>query len=442
MNYAGKMKIKEIAIDTITPYNLNNKVHTAQQIDHIANSIKEFGFTQPIVIDKNNVIIIGHWRLEWAKKLGLKKVPVVMMDDLTETQVRKLRILDNKLNESEWDMENLKVELAELPDLNIGDLSFSTDDLFGDLFSSSTGLLYDKDGATWISLAERFIIPPFSIFDAKQGYRMERKRKRRELIKDNGESRKDTLGLKMLKDDAGVSLLDPVLAESLVRFFCVDKGTTFDPFAWDTVFGFVSWYLWYKFLGIELRKEQAELNQKRCKEAGLDCTYYNDTSENMDKYIPNNSVDMVFTCPPYRNLEKYSDDPNDLSNKSKDDFFYTIKGILSNTYNKLKNNRFACVVIGEVRDKDGEYINFVGETISIMIQAWYKYYNEIILATPIGSTAIRCWRVFNSSRKIWKIHQNVLVFYKGDIKQIQQEFKELDFSDLNLNEIANESTDF
>lgn len=127
------MKIIEKPVSSIKPYKKNNKIHTVEQIDHIANSIKEFWFTQPIVIDKNGSIIIGHWRLEWAKKLWLEKVPVVIMEDLTEEQVRKLRILDNKLNESEWDLENLKLELDELPDLNIGDIKLDTS-IFDDLF--------------------------------------------------------------------------------------------------------------------------------------------------------------------------------------------------------------------------------------------------------------------------------------------------------------------
>lgn len=159
------------------------------------------------------------------------------------------------------------------------------------------------------------------------------------------------------------------MAECINRFFCIEKGVTFDPFAGDSVFGYVSGYTGHKFLGIELRKEQADLNQKRCDEDGLDCKYFNDTSENMDEYIQDNSVDMLFSCPPYWNLEKYSDSADDLSNKTKDEFFKTIKTILQSTYKKLKDDSFATIVIGEVRDKDGEYINFVGEIISIMIGA-------------------------------------------------------------------------
>lgn len=142
------MKITEKPLSSLIPYEFNNKKHSSLQIDRIANSIKEFWFTQPIVIDKNNVVIIGHWRLEGAKKLGMEKVPTVVMEDLNETQIKKLRILDNKLNESEWNVENLKLELEDLPDLNIWDLELEVEDLFEDLLDTSEG------GGEWKSFMD------------------------------------------------------------------------------------------------------------------------------------------------------------------------------------------------------------------------------------------------------------------------------------------------
>ena len=91
------MKIIEKKVEELIPYEFNNKIHDEVQVNRIANSIKEFWWTQPIVIDENNVIIIGHWRLLAAQKLWLDKVPVTLMSGLTEAQIKKLRILDNKL---------------------------------------------------------------------------------------------------------------------------------------------------------------------------------------------------------------------------------------------------------------------------------------------------------------------------------------------------------
>ena len=124
------MKIEDVKIEAIIPYEFNNKVHDEQQIDRIANSIKEFGFTQPLVIDATNIVVIGHGRLLAAKKLGLTSVPCYRAEQLTEEQIKKLRILDNKLNESDRDLANLKLELDSLPNFNFGELELATGDLF------------------------------------------------------------------------------------------------------------------------------------------------------------------------------------------------------------------------------------------------------------------------------------------------------------------------
>lgn len=116
------MKIIEKDIKELIPYEFNNKIHDEKQINRIANSINEFGFTQPVVVDGNNILIIGHGRLEAAKKLGLKKIPTVVMEDLTENQIKRLRILDNKLNESERDIDNLKLELEAIDDQELWDM--------------------------------------------------------------------------------------------------------------------------------------------------------------------------------------------------------------------------------------------------------------------------------------------------------------------------------
>ena len=108
------MEVKEININDIKPYGKNAKKHDEKQIDNVAESIKRYGFIQPCVIDKNNVLVIGHCRLLAAKKLGLKTIPCVYVDTLTDDEVRQLRLLDNKLNESDWDFDLLAEEIADL----------------------------------------------------------------------------------------------------------------------------------------------------------------------------------------------------------------------------------------------------------------------------------------------------------------------------------------
>ena len=121
--------LQHISIDTLIPYERNNKIHDEQQIKKIAKSIKELWFRAPILIDEKNIILAGHWRLAAAKKLKLKEVPVIQYTDLTEEQKKKYRLLDNRLADlSDYDLENLKLELQELNDEWMNDL-FSEFDL-------------------------------------------------------------------------------------------------------------------------------------------------------------------------------------------------------------------------------------------------------------------------------------------------------------------------
>ena len=108
------MKVTNRNLAELTPYAGNAKKHDSTQIANVAESIKQFGFVQPIVIDRDGVIVIGHCRALAAKKLGMKEVPCVCVDDLTPEQVNALRIVDNKSNESPWDFDILPDELAAL----------------------------------------------------------------------------------------------------------------------------------------------------------------------------------------------------------------------------------------------------------------------------------------------------------------------------------------
>jgi ParB family transcriptional regulator, chromosome partitioning protein len=112
------MKVEEVELSRLIPYSFNNKRHPESQVDHIANSIKEFGFNQPIVVDEDFIVLVGHGRLAAAKKLGLETAPVYRLTGLTEAQKKAYRILDNKLSaDAEWDFENIKIEIEALEDL-------------------------------------------------------------------------------------------------------------------------------------------------------------------------------------------------------------------------------------------------------------------------------------------------------------------------------------
>ena len=142
------MQIIEREIKELIPYERNTKKHDKTQINNVAESIKQYGFVKPVVIDKNDVIVIGHCRVLAAKQLNMRTVPCVSVDDLTEEQVKALRIIDNKSNESEWDLDILPDELA---DLDLGDFDFDfgiyeeTDlDVSDDDFISDTEITKSK----------------------------------------------------------------------------------------------------------------------------------------------------------------------------------------------------------------------------------------------------------------------------------------------------------
>ena len=119
------MNIKEIKISEIKAYINNAKTHDEKQIGMIAESIKAFGFRQPLVIDRNNEIVVGHGRFYAAKKLGLLTVPCEYADDLTDDQIKAYRLADNKLNESPWDFDTVEQELASIStDIDMSDFGF------------------------------------------------------------------------------------------------------------------------------------------------------------------------------------------------------------------------------------------------------------------------------------------------------------------------------
>lgn len=108
------MTIKEVKVDEIVPYE-NNPRKNAEAVEKVANSIREFGFKVPVVLDKENIIVAGHTRIEAAKSLGMESVPAVYADDLTEEQIKAFRLADNKTGElASWDFYKLDIELEEL----------------------------------------------------------------------------------------------------------------------------------------------------------------------------------------------------------------------------------------------------------------------------------------------------------------------------------------
>jgi DNA modification methylase len=425
------MQITQRKTADLIPYVNNARTHSEQQVLQIAASIKEFGFNSPVLVDGENGIIAGHGRVLAAKKLGLDEVPTIELKHLTKTQKRAYIIADNKIAlNSGWDDEMLKLEMIELNDLDFdltltGFDDFVLDDVDGETNESQSGDS-DKKG----SLNDKFLFAPFSVLSAREGRWQQRKKAWLDLGIKSEEGRdaeclNTGIGEKYgRKEVTGTSIFDPVLCEISYRWFSPEGGTILDPFAGGSVRGIVASKLGRQYIGHELRDEQVTANKNQgdelCSDDELPPVWICGDSRNIDKTCSDVKADMVFSCPPYADLEVYSDNPQDLSTLGYDDFILAYREIIKKSCDRLKYDSFACFVVGEVRDKKGNYYNFVGDTISAFIDAGLNYYNEMILVTACGSLPIRAGKQFSSGRKIGKTHQNILVFVKGDGKKAAQ----------------------
>ena len=255
---SDNIQIEQVKIDNLIPYINNSRTHGPIQVAQVAASISEFGFTNPVLIDSKNGIIAGHGRVMAAQKLNLEQVPCIRLSGLSDIQKKAYIIADNQLAlNAEWNLEALQLEVEALADADFDlDMLGFDDEFLKDLFDDEEDQDPYSDGETG-SMAENFGQPPFSVLDTRKGDWIERKKQWRNKISDDGQSRESVLdGLDSLntggRNMPTVSLLDPVMAELMVSWFGKRDGLAFDPFAGDTIFGFVAGYLGMAFKGIEL----------------------------------------------------------------------------------------------------------------------------------------------------------------------------------------------
>jgi DNA modification methylase len=283
-------------------------------------------------------------------------------------------------------------------------------------------------------VAERFTIPPFTILDAKQGEWQERKRAWAALGIAGEVGRGDALtyntkeirnfdyyrvkeGLRDTSKECETSIFDPVICELAYRWFSPENGQIVDPFAGGSVRGIVAGALGRRYWGCDLRQEQIDANNVQADEIETHHRPVWVCGDSMETLPGAPDADMVFSCPPYGDLEVYSDNPNDLSNMEWHTFVAAYKRIILRSVERMKPDTFDCFVVGDFRDKKGFYRNFVSTTIQAFEDCGARLYNEAILATPSGTAAMRVTKQFQSGRKLAKTHQNVLIFVKGDWKR-------------------------
>ena len=444
-------KTEIMKISEIKPNPNNPRIIKDEKFKKLVQSIKDFPEMlelRPIVLNSENIILGGNMRLKACQEAWLKEVPVIRAENLTPEQQQEFIVKDN-VSFGEWDWDGLvnQYDTSLLNDWGLDIAYIETDEERRELDQQAK--LEKKENI----LSEYFVVPPFSILDSRAWYWQDRKKRWLEIIGDMGESRTDTLISspqmkyprlyreygKIRKEwefenfaeyissfsseelekeckamSQGVSILDPVLCEVSLRWFCPKEGLCIDPFAGDSVFGCVAGSLGRRFRGVELREEQKNLNQMRADELKIDASYVCDDGQNIGKHIAENSADFIFSCPPYFDLEKYSDDPLDASNQSSyEDFLKILDNAFTASIKCLKENRFAVVVMSNVRGKNGAYHRISDDIKDIFEKNGMCFYNDLILINQVGTAALRASPTMRTL-KVWRTHQNVMVFYKGD----------------------------
>jgi DNA modification methylase len=279
-----------------------------------------------------------------------------------------------------------------------------------------------------VLLRDKFMEPPFSVLDTKGGGWQTRKRQWKQLGIESHLGREAECNVKTMsgltpeeyekkygrKPMEGTSIFDPALCELIYNWYCPENGTILDPFAGGSVRGIVANYLGYNYTGIDIRQEQIDSNREQAlKLLAVDKQpqyYVGDSNVVLTELIP--MYDLVFSCPPYADLEVYSEMKEDLSTMEYNEFIKVYSEIILKAVAKLKSGGYACFVVGDIRDKKGFYRDFISHTKQAFINAGTGLYNEAILLQPLGTAMLRAGKIFEAGGKLTKVHENVLIFKK------------------------------
>jgi DNA modification methylase len=279
-----------------------------------------------------------------------------------------------------------------------------------------------------VLLRDKFLEPPFSVLDTKGGGWQTRKRQWKQLGIESHLGREAECNVKTMsgltpeeyekkygrKPMEGTSVFDPALCELIYNWYCPENGTILDPFAGGSVRGIVANYLGYNYTGIDIRQEQIDSNREQALKllpVNKQPQYYvGDSNVVLSELIP--MYDLIFSCPPYADLEVYSEMKEDLSTMEYNEFIKVYAEIIKKAVAKLKSGGYACFVVGDIRDKKGFYRDFISHTKQAFINAGAGLYNEAILLQPLGTAMLRAGKIFEAGGKLTKVHENVLIFKK------------------------------
>ena len=322
-------------ITEIKPNPKNPRIIKDEKFAKLVQSIKDFPEMlekRPLVCftdtDGKLVVLGGNMRLKAAKEVGLKELPVMLADDWTEEQKQQFLIKDNVgIGEWQWDELAADWDAQQLQEWGLDVPYFEVDK------EQHESLTNPK------KLSDRFIIPPFSVLDTKQGIWLQRKNYWLSLgIKSEDGRDAECLQTNFneenygVKPTTGTSIFDPVLCELAYKWFNVPNGKILDCFAGGSVRGIVAAKLGYEYLGNDLRNEQIEANRINAKEVLHDAEIYPiwtcGDSLQIDTIAKGYEADLLFSCPPYADLEVYSDLKEDISNMPYKDFISVYREII------------------------------------------------------------------------------------------------------------------
>lgn len=288
-------------------------------------------------------------------------------------------------------------------------------------------------------LATPFKQPYFDVFQTTSGRWDARKKRWITGIGIRGEEGRAAANT-VESDNADItSVFDPVLCEISYGWFCPKGGNILDPFAGGSTRGLVAAFLGYEYTGIEIRQEQVDANCKQHKaiKALYDRFYASEIaagnrkpmktpnwivgdSAELEKLIPiGEQYDLLFSCPPYYNLEVYSATDGDGSTaQTYEEFLVWYEHIYRQAVARLRNDRFAVITVGDVRNERGSYHLFPEDTTILFARKLGLVpHNKAILCTPIWSAAARAEATFPSNRRLGHIYQEVKIFWKGADKK-------------------------
>lgn len=273
-------------------------------------------------------------------------------------------------------------------------------------------------------LSDEFVAPPLSVLDSRQGYWLERKRRWRNLGLCAVRGRREALmpathivsgsyrsGCRDMTP--ATSVFDPVLAEVLVTWFSEPDGLVLDPFAGGPERGVVASVLGRRYVGIDVRPEQVDSDVSFCESV---------CGRHVPRYVVGDSAeiagdvgegaDMVLACPPYFQLETYSDDPRDLSAMDDSGFALAYGRVASQCASALCDGGYAAFVVGDMRDRRWRLKGLPELTCEAMSSSGLALYDRITYIQPYGTAPLRAGRQFRASRKVVGVSEQVLVFRK------------------------------